>query len=221
MTASAESRHTLALQHLWNARRAARLCRERETDLLFLKYHNIDYQLRGLAMAAVMSSVAFLESLINEKFLDAVEEASMPPDRLAGLSTKAVGGMRDQWTANPSVEGEKIFVKYKTALSCVGKTMDLGREPGQSVKILIQLRNALTHYKLEWQGDTSMLYEQLRKRLPVNRQLPAGPFYPNQALSADCAAWAWHRSVEFVDKWWGDMGYEQSANTALDGWPDP
>jgi hypothetical protein len=38
LTASVRSRHNLALQHLWNARHAARQCCDREADLASLNY---------------------------------------------------------------------------------------------------------------------------------------------------------------------------------------
>jgi hypothetical protein len=58
----------LAIQHLWNARHMAALCRKVEDDLIADGRRNIDYELRGLAMMAFASAAAFVESLINEIF---------------------------------------------------------------------------------------------------------------------------------------------------------
>ena len=52
-------------QHLWNARHVAARCRNREAKLIAEGNHNIDYELRGLAMMAVVSAAGFVESFIN------------------------------------------------------------------------------------------------------------------------------------------------------------
>jgi hypothetical protein len=205
LSASVKSRHTLALHHLWNARHAARQCREREADLTSLNYRLPEIELNGTAMVAVMSSVAFLEALVNEVYLDTVDPALA--DRLKGMTEDAIAAMRDRWNATPSVEREGILEKYRIALECAGKTMELGRDPAQSVKILIDLRDALTHYKPEWQGDDTQLFAELKRRLPVNKRVAElNPWFPHQALSAECAEWAWKNSVALAKEWWRDMG---------------
>ena len=64
-------------------------------------------------MVAVMSSVAFLEALVNEVYLDAVDPQTSP-DRLKGITYEAIAAMRDRWNATPSVEREGVLEKYKT-----------------------------------------------------------------------------------------------------------
>lgn len=73
LTATVRSWHNLVQHHLWNAQHAARLCRDREDDLTALDYRRPDVELNGTAMVAVSSSVAFLEALVNEVYLDAAD----------------------------------------------------------------------------------------------------------------------------------------------------
>ncbi|WP_142305312.1 MULTISPECIES: hypothetical protein [Mycobacterium] len=46
LTAEADVWPALALQHLWNARHMAALCKTRENDVIAQGNHNIDYELR-------------------------------------------------------------------------------------------------------------------------------------------------------------------------------
>jgi uncharacterized protein YutE (UPF0331/DUF86 family) len=63
----------------------------------------------------------------------------------------------------------QIRDKYDLAMEILGKeTIDLGHAPGQQVKALINLRNALTHYEPEWQTSedkTHRIEKQLKGSL--------------------------------------------------------
>jgi hypothetical protein len=223
LTGDVQSRHNLVWHHLWNARRAARLCREREAVLTAQDRRSHDVEQNSTAMVAVSSAAAFLEALVNEVFIDTADPALRSSGLLDGVPQNGVTAMSDKWTANPSAEREGILEKYKLAIKCVGAQQDFGREPAQSVRILIDLRDALTHYKPEWQGDSSSLFVDLRRKLPVNpRVAEVTPWFPYQALSADLAEWACERSAEFAKEWWAAMGL--TRDHFLDGqpsWPTP
>jgi hypothetical protein len=68
-TVSAQSRHVIALQHRWNARRAARLCSEAEATM----DRNNFYAVRGQSMNAVISAAAYIETLVNEVFANVAD----------------------------------------------------------------------------------------------------------------------------------------------------
>ena len=223
LTASVESRHNLIQHHVWNAQHAARLCRDREDDLTALDYRLPDVELNGMAMVAVSSSVAFLEALVNEVYLDAADPLLRKAGLLDGISDDAATAMADRWNADPSVERQKILAKFKVAVECVGKSLDLGREPAQSVKLLIDFRDSLTHYKPESQGDDSEpLFAELRKRMPVNaRVAQCNPWFPHQALSADMAEWSWKSSLALAQQWWREMGLVRDPIPDLPSWKRP
>jgi hypothetical protein len=65
------SRHNVATQHLWNARHLARLCQERENELVAQNAYEPDMEQRSLCVSSVLASVAFLEALVNEVWQDA------------------------------------------------------------------------------------------------------------------------------------------------------
>ena len=77
------SRHYLALEHLWAALNNARLCRELERQLM--NKVAFDSEHRAYAMGAVISSVAFLEALVNETYEDAGDEEHVS-ERVSALS---------------------------------------------------------------------------------------------------------------------------------------
>ncbi|MDT7720505.1 MAG: hypothetical protein QOE94_1516, partial [Mycobacterium sp.] len=106
LTASVRSRHNLVLHHLWNARHAARQCRDREDDLTMLNYRLPDVELNGTAMVAVMSSAAFLEAFVNEVYLDTADP--LLRGHVDGLSQEAVAAMCELWEAEPSVERQGV-----------------------------------------------------------------------------------------------------------------
>jgi hypothetical protein len=101
--------------------------------------------------------------------------------------------------------------------------MDLGREPAQSVKLLIDFRDSLTHYKPQWQSDNlEPLFAELRKRLPVNNRVAqCNPWFPHQALSADMAEWAWKTSLSLAQQWWREMGLVRDPIPDLPSWKRP
>jgi hypothetical protein len=223
LTMSVESRHNLIQHHLWNAQRAARQCRDRENELTKQNYRNPDVEQNGGAMVAVNSSVAFLEALVNEVYMDAADPRLRSGGLLDGISDDAVNAMAAQWNATPSIERQKTLAKFKSATECIGAPMDSGREPAQTVKLLIDFRDTLTHYKPRWQGDNPQpLFAELRKRLPVNDLVAqCTPWFPHQALSADMAEWACKTSVAFAQQWWSDMGLVRDMLPDLPSWPKP
>ncbi|MFC8385857.1 hypothetical protein [Nocardia sp. NPDC057272] len=203
-------RNYLAVQHLWSALRSARMCDERESELVAAGEINVDLGHRADAINAVLSAVAFLEAFVNETFSDAAE-----PDgsnyRTDGLSTAVVEQMAQFWTggAVPVERGMPVLRKYQLALLCAGKPpLDTGSGPGQAVGVLIELRNALVHFMPKTQDVASAhkLEKDLKPRITPNRQTIGAPWYPNSALAAGCARWACETAMELVDEWQKRMG---------------
>ncbi|KAA8963989.1 hypothetical protein [Mycobacterium sp.] len=141
-------RNYMASQHLWNARREAWLCRNREETLL--DEQNVDRPHRSHAMAAIWSAVAFLEALVNEVGQDAAEVGrGQSKEYIEGIPDVAIATMRELWTGKEKAERMLSSIsKFQVALVCAGhQRMERGAEPYQSVDILINLRNDLVHFK--------------------------------------------------------------------------
>ena len=212
----------LSTQHLWNARHVAARCRNREAKLIAEGNHNIDYELRGLAMMAVVSAAGFVESIINGIFLAVVD--AQPMEAAEGIAPKAVTAMKNLWNATRSIEREPVLDKYQAALAAVGKpqAMRKGDRICQHVQTVLDLRHALLHYNPGWQGSAPNHFQSRLNQLPDNPQLTSGPWFPNQVLSADCADWTCNVCVAFVDAWSGHMGLKNPPDTRLEkGWPAP
>jgi hypothetical protein len=93
------------------------------------------------ATACVLTSVASLEAYANELFSDRntlFQEYS--PELLHNL-----------WE---TYEQKSILEKYEFALLLFRKpSMDRGARPYQDIKVPIELRSALTHFKPEWMSE--------------------------------------------------------------------
>ena len=110
---SVASRHYLAPQQLWTALHNARLCEELEAELL--RDHEVFHiQHRAYAVTSVLTAVAFLESLVNELFQDALDIGDSPGSRARPLDSHSVARLSQFW---PS--GERyisLLEKYQMAL---------------------------------------------------------------------------------------------------------
>lgn len=146
-SAKVSSRHYFATRHLWMARHSARLCQERESALVSANQVNGDIEHSSLAVTAVLSSVAFLEALVNEVFLDVVDTPLGQENRRNdGITDDAADLMRNLWEDRAS-----ILDKYQLALVCARKPkFETGGTLYQKVNLLIKLRNELVHFKPEW-----------------------------------------------------------------------
>ena len=209
----------LALQHLWNARHMAALCRNVEHDRIADGKREIDNEVRGLAMMAFISAAAFVESLINELF-------SQPSNgqRIAGIPPDAVRTMKVLWDEVPSFERAATLDKYQAALAAIGKPQAIKNSPTrQPVQTVLDLRNALLHYKPKWQGNTAQYMANQLSDVPRSRQLRPGAGFPNEVLNADSAEWACKVCVDFVDEWSGHMELTNPPDTQhqTGDWPTP
>jgi hypothetical protein len=219
------SRHYFATEHLWNARHLARLCQEREKVLVAQNADLPDMEQRSLAVSSVLASVAFLEALVNEVWQDAADTpADEANQRLAGLSAAAVARLRELWESERVEHSLSILDKYRVALVCADKPpLDTGRDPYASVGIAIRLRNALVHFKpqLQWHDEEHELEKRLKGKFNEN-PLPLGhPWYPNKALGAGLAEWAWRSCRDFANEWWRQIGLERDYLTDFESWPEP
>ncbi|MFE9582431.1 hypothetical protein ACFYO1_39070 [Nocardia sp. NPDC006044] len=217
------TRQNMATQHLWTARHAARKCGERESAVLL--ENRIDLEHRSLTMSAVISSVCFLEALVNEAFADVADNAGRPTTGTEGISDHAAAVMAELWNGAESLEKRlSILEKYQLALVSAGKPrMDPGAMPYQGAKKLIDLRNALVHFKPAWeQVDVEHKLRKSVRDLFAENQQPVGlPWFPNRCLGAGCAEWSCAVSVKFADHWWEQMGLVRDFHSDFAAWPEP
>ena len=219
-SAGVSSRHYFATRHLWVARHSARLCQEREDFLVKTNTVVEDIEHGSLAVTAVLSSVAFLEALVNEVFLDVADTSlGVSTHRTDGIGDEAAELMRERWNDQAPTQD-----KYQLALSCAGKPkFDEGENPFQGVHKLITLRNMLVHFKPKWHDHNEQheLQKKFRGVFPVNQQPIGEPWYPNKLFGAGCAKWAHTVSTAFTDEWVNRIGLTSDYLADFASFPKP
>jgi hypothetical protein len=169
-------------------------------------------------VGAIYQTVSFLEALINELFLDAVEyEKTHPqplsadtPDPVHQLAAATRVRMSQTW---PLIERASFIDKFVVALSLADKQLfDKGHAPYQAIPVLRDLRNNLVHFKPETTTGDPQKYRKWEKRLKCQRfalnpwyQETTEPFFPYKCLSYGCAEWAVSKSVQFADEFCNRM----------------
>lgn len=142
------------------------------------------------AKACVLLAVAGLEAFVNETFIH--------PDcskYFQGVDASKMFGL---------IEKLSILDKFDLALSLMkADHMDTSKGPAQDIKLLIDLRNALTHYKAEWgskRDKHDKLSKKLRVKFPVSTIFSKDePLFPFVWASHGCAEWAIKSTIAFIE----------------------
>lgn len=181
-----------AVQHL----KAAALFRDQvarmETENMGRGFSAFFEDIRSYASACVMSSAAALEALINELFI-------AHNGKLRALLTD----FETEFWGPSGVEMKPILNKYQHALLMLNMPkLDERTSPFREAWGLVQLRNALVHYKPTWDPDRKRqveLAEVLAGRFELSPFPDSGAdFVAMKCMSAGCARWAVGTVVAFV-----------------------
>ncbi|HVP97289.1 hypothetical protein [Methanoregula sp.] len=167
---------------------------------------------QAYSWGAIISSVAYLESLINEFFNDCnynAEEIKSIGEEEIKLLNKHYE--KDFKCRRKGPKHLKIFCKYLTAYSIInGKGIYKKSDLCQNFIDLIQLRNALTHYHSEFQFEMGDPYglNQLQGRFKENIFMNnvGNSFFPFKCLGAGCAEWAVNISIDFTEFFYSEIG---------------
>jgi len=187
------------------ARSAARIEKENNPPLK----DDISTEYISSITSSILMSVAALESKINEVFLSAVDKN---PNVFKDVEDWIVDSLKEIW---PHLEKHSILTKYQIALIFSKKAeFKKGQNPFQDAAILVSLRNALVHYKPEWNNELDMhkkLESSLSTRFPHSRFCDKGDvFFPKKCLGHGCAAWAVNTSLKFIDEFYKRMGIHEA-----------
>lgn len=203
------TRSYLSTTHLWMAEHCARFTADYEN-----KYRSerpaFHIHQRAYVMTAVTEAVAFIEALINEFFVDIRDSHANRYDALGEETFKRI---REYWDVAGSGNNVPILTKYEMARSLCGHgTYDQGRDPYQSMKAVIDLRNWQMHYRPKNVGEASSF--EVAKRLVGKFRdcdLMAGSgnaWFPDRAMGAGCAKWAVASARAFADDFAERLGAE-------------
>lgn len=195
MTATLRMKHSFSRQHLVAARHFAHLATEAEEQNEVSRTLKTEH--RAYVTGAIVFSVAFLEASINELYLEAVD---INRTTLSTLTDPQFTILAELW---PIVEQTQALGKFQIVLaSCGCSRFDKGVEPFQGVDSLIKIRNALIHYRPEWDNE---LDEHKKIHNRVSNKFALNPFtdksslwFPHQCLGAGCAKWGIGRVEQFI-----------------------
>ena len=198
--------------HLNSAARFAFACGKIEDDEKHLEWPQPRWEeARSNALAAVVLAAASLESSVNEFYqqsLDRDHKALKP------LSETQMKVLAELW---PDIERISPVRKYQVALLALGyEPMVRGEEPYRSADGLMRLRNALMHFRPEW-DDYLKHHQSLEHRLfqlfPVSalaeRAKGQMVWFPFKCLGKGCAEWAIESAVRFSQSFASTLGIRE------------
>lgn len=180
----------------WQHLKAATIFRDRvvtlEHEYINEPFGSFFEEIRAYASACFMSSAASLEALINELFI-----------AHNGKLRSYLQDFEEDFWGKQGIERKPILAKYQLALQMLGVTMlDEHSSPFRDVWALIELRNALIHYKPTWDPDRQRkieLVEVLNGHFPLSPFPDAGAdFVSMKCMSAGCATWAVASTLSFM-----------------------
>ena len=81
---------------------------------------------------------------------------------------------------------------------------------GQTVGVIIRLRNDLVHFKpkTSWSDEEHHLQQALQPRIGENPLTNTSPWFPHQVLTPKCARVAYDAVIAFGKEWRDRMGID-------------
>jgi hypothetical protein len=166
----------------------------------------------AFVLNSIFSSVAFLESTVNELYSDAADNAYFFTDEKNEVLLKNIG---DKWKNENYFDRTPMVNKYQKILSIANKPMFDEHHPAFSnIRSLMEIRNYLMHYRREWviiqEGGVSDAREETRtekfEKMLKNKfvENPLAhknrPYFPDKCLGHGCAEWAVLNSLGLTDE---------------------
>jgi len=161
---------------------------------------------RASVTGAIVSSVAFLESSINELYLEF--ERANGTGNGSSIPPRAHTQLETLW---PSAENARLTLRYQAALQSVdAERFNERRSTFKNVERLLELRDALVHHQPE-RHDERQRHQSLQRRLrtcfsPNTLLGPRARWFPDLCLGSGCATWALKSVEAFSNEFSARMG---------------
>ena len=206
------SRPLFARRHLLAASLMAYHCRALESEFVAAGADVPSRRVESYAIAAITESVSFLEALVNELWQYAIDSDAATNPNLWGLPPGTIEQIRRLDRYDRVERALAVLEKFDLVLMCAGKPgLDSSRTPHRDVKLLIQLRNAIVHYRprMQWSNQLHKLQKPLTD-LGLENPLHEGlmPWFPGYPLCASVAEWSWTKSRDLAYGWQQALGLE-------------
>ena len=161
---------------------------------------------------SILSSVAFLESTINELYADAADDAYFFSDEKNEDLLRTIG---EKWRNEKNFDRAPLVDKYQKILMIADKSVfDDDNPVFSNIRTLIDIRNFLMHYRREWivvqkgristdikESHGEKLEKMLRDKFPGNPLAQKNcPFFPDSCFGHGCAEWAVRNCLAFTDE---------------------
>ena len=191
----------------WQHLKAATTFRDR---VIALEAENIEQpfgaffeDIRSYGSACIMSAAAALEALINELFIT--------PE---GALRKQLTDFEVEFWGRGGIEWKRPLEKYQLALSMLGlKPLNERERIFRDVWALIELRNALVHYKPTWDPDRQRkvdLVEVLNTRYELSPFPDIGSdFVTMRSMSAGCMRWVIEATGAFLKEFHARANFDE------------
>jgi len=166
---------------------------------------------------SILSSVVFLESVINEFYSDVADNAYFFADE---KKEELLRDIREKWQNEKNFDRAPVITRFQRILEIGGKPSFDEQDPVASdIRTLIEIRNYLMHYKREWivvrDGEDPGAREETQAEKFENllknkfRENPLAqknqPFFPDRCLGHGCAEWAVASCIEFADEFFSRL----------------
>jgi hypothetical protein len=196
-------RHYFSTYLLWcaedNAARAGAIEAEHDGRSRF------DIKHQGHVLAAILSSAAFLEAMINELYRDAHDGHGVTDDGyIAPMEKSTRDALAELWLGSNEGYNLQALEKYQLLLFVAGhERLPRGEQPYQDAALLVQLRNAIAHYQPEnvAADAPAKVGQHLTGKFADNALMrgAGNPWWPSHCLGHGCAQWAWRSALAFSD----------------------
>jgi len=193
---TADTLDSFVLVHLKAAQKAAKRCQALEHHHHGEPFGAFIDDIRIEVVTSVLASVAATEVNVNQYFFEASGRHKYF-DKLSQEQAQAIQKLIDR---------ENILEKYgylaKFSNSDGIKCLNKGQEPHQSMKALIDVRNAFVHFKPEWHSEQRKhknLGKQLDGKFALSPFFPENdPIFPRRCMSSGMAQWAFDSAYTFM-----------------------
>jgi hypothetical protein len=203
---TARSRMNFSLFHMMAAARFARQSGEIEIQHQGEPLGPFYDDISVLVASTIIMASTSLEAFINEVFLNA--DMYLP-------SSEAE--IKANW---PAIEKTEALEKFRTAMEMAGADkMKKGTRVYQNVSALIAMRNALVHFKPEW-NDENKGHRKIAKQ--IYNKFPLSPFwqgdktFPEKCMSYGCAKWCVESALKFVELFCSETSIENRYLNFMD-----
>jgi hypothetical protein len=178
---------------------------------------------------SILSSVAFLESIINELYSDAADNAYIFYDDKNETLLKTIG---EKWNNEKNFDRQPLLNKYQKILLIAGAPEFDDDDPAlTNVRNLIEIRNFLMHYRREWltvkrekeAGVSGITHGEKLEKILKTRFAPNPfahknqPFFPDKCLGHGCAEWAVVNSLIISDEFFRRLEFPVPYDDIRDG----